>query len=622
MIVGTTPYASPEQLEGKDLDARADIFSLGVVLYEMATGERPFRGDSAASVISSILKDEPREAREIRRDLPPKLDALISRCLQKDRENRFSSAKEVRDRLQSLVHEKASSMDTAKKPSAAGPARRFRRAATLVAAAGLAIAALFFAYWISNRPPIRESPEAGPVASAPAVASASSIAVLPFADMSPEGDQEYFADGLSEEIINALAQVRGLKVVGRTSSFHFKGRSEDLRTIGERLNVGSILEGSVRTDGDRLRITAQLIDVADGFHLWSESYDRDLGNVFQLQEEIATTLVGVLRAEMLPDEGQPFASRSGSGTGYRAYLQGRFHVERRTQEDLELAVEHFREALALDPGYALAWAGLADALRWQTAWDYRSETGWEEARAAAEKALRLDPNLAEGWAAKGKILLFHDRSWGEARDAYARALELKPNDADIVRDSARLAAALGDLEKALSFNRRAVELDPLDVPAYFHLGLHAFYAGRLEEARKALEESIELEPDHPGQYELLAAVYLEQGAIESAKEMVALEPHPAWRLYGRILLASSQGLETEADALLDRFIAQYPEGWDVQIAELWALRGSLDEAFNWLDRAFESRDGGLARLKVDPFFQMLHSDPRWERLLERMGLPE
>ncbi len=445
--------------------------------------------------------------------------------------------------------------------------------------------------------------------------------MLPFVDMSPDKDQEYFADGLSEELLNVLAHIPELRVAGRTSSFQFKGKNEDLRVIGQKLNVGAILEGSVRKAGRHVRITAQLVKVADGFHLWSETYDRTLDDIFVMQDEISRSVSSALKVTLRVGQGEPSAAR-GNAEAYNLYLQGKYFAARQRREDLEKAVSYYEQALKLDPAYARAWVGLALVHTSQARHDYIPlDEGRRKARREVEKALELDPNLAEAHATLGRIRRVYDWDWAGADAAYKRALELGPGDATVVLGLASQAATLGRFEEALRLDRRAVEIDPLSVAARTTLVLHAWRAGRLDEAEAAFRKCLDLDPDYPGAHQLLGRFHLARSRPEAALQEMEREQEPARRRQGLALAYHALGRKKEADAALAEVLEKDKEAWAFQIAGIYSFRGEVDEAFKWLERAYAGRDGGLSEMKGHPLLKNLEADPRYTAFLKKMRLP-
>ncbi len=437
--------------------------------------------------------------------------------------------------------------------------------------------------------------------------------------MSSARDQQVFADGLSEELISALAQIPGLRVAGRTSAFRFRNRRQDLRTVGETLNVAALLEGSVRKEENRLRIAAQLVDAEDGFHLWSRVYDRELGDVLAIQEDIARSVAAELEVTLRPEAPGVEAAGAGSAEAYYAYLEGRYFSKRRTEDDLARAVAAFERALEIDPGHALAWTGLAEARIWQAGNGWvPAGSGWSEARRAASRALALDGFLAEAWGVSGLIAMWRDWDWSGAERAFRRALELKPGDPAILTRAAESASTLGDLGAAIGRASRAVALDPLDPAAHAELGVCLYRAGRLGAAEAALDRTLELNPELPGSHRLLGVVHLAQSRPAKALEQMVLETHPIFRPYGLALAYAALGRPQEADAALAD-LERHAEAAPYQIAEVYAYRGQVDEAFAWLERSLALRDPGVSEIRNDALLAGLHEDPRWQSLLERLG---
>jgi tetratricopeptide (TPR) repeat protein len=411
-------------------------------------------------------------------------------------------------------------------------------------------------------------------------------------------------------------------VAARTSSFQFKGKTGDIAGIGRQLNVGVILEGSVRKAGRRVRITAQLVKVADGFHLWSESYDRKLDDIFAVQDDIARSVSSALKVRLLGQHAAAPAPRGGNAEAYTLYLQGKYFSERRTPESWKKAVSYYEQALGVDPGYARAWAGLADAHVWQAGdANVPLAEGYRKARQEAEKALELDPTLADAHAALGRIRWFYDWDWSGADAAFKRAIELEPGNVRVVMGAAGLAATLGRLEEAIRLERRAVELDPLSAGAHFRLGLHALYAGRLEEAELSLRKALELYPDRPEAHSIVGLVHLQRSNPAAALDEMEREKDPFHHLYGLALVYHALGRRKEADSALDELRRRYAGGAAYQIATVYAFRGEVDEAFAWLERAYAQRDGGLAEIKGDPLLRNLEGDPRYTAFLKKMHLP-
>ncbi|HKD85104.1 MAG TPA: winged helix-turn-helix domain-containing protein [Terriglobales bacterium] len=458
---------------------------------------------------------------------------------------------------------------------------------------------------------------------APSAPVASSIAVLPFADMSPEKNQQYFSDGLAEELLNHLAKTPGLRVAARTSSFQFRDKSADLRDIARKLDVATVLEGSVRKEGNRVRISAELVKAADGFQLWSGTYDRDLNDVFAVQDDIARAISGELRLRLLKGHGSDLPQRGISSDAYNAYLQGRYFYERRTHDDLNQAYNYFRQAVKLDPNYARAWSALAWVLiaRAENAEGAGFEEGYREARAAAEKALHVDPGLAEAQAAIGRIKRSYDWDWAGADAAFQKALALEPQNSVVLLGASSLEASLGKFDEAVALNRRAVDIDPLSVVAHVSLGMHAYYAGHEEVAIDAFQKALAITPDGPEAHYLLGLVYLARSQPQQALAEFEKNPQNGQRTVGEALAYSALARKSDADAALQQLVSQYREQAAYQIAEVYAFRGEADRAFQWLEIARLHKDAGLAAIKGDPLLKNLFHDPRYAEFLKKMGLP-
>ncbi len=618
--MGTVAYMSPEQVRGEELDERTDLFSLGVVLYEMATGRQPFEGKTAGVIFDLILNRTPLATVRLNPDLPGELERILNKALEKDKTLRYQSARDLKIDLNRLQRDTTSAQASTAIESTAVPARRGFWIGLAAVALAVAIAA---AVWIGKAADPRgeagESREASmSVARVPARAS---IAVLPFVDLSAEKDQEYFTDGLSEELLNVLAQIRELKVAGRTSSFQFKNRTEDLRVIGEKLNVATLLEGSVRKAGGQIRITAQLINTADGFHLWSDTYDRTLEDIFAVQEDIALSVAEALQVTLLGGRGELSGGSAQNVEAYNYYLQGQHFRKLGGKEDLEMAVGYFEQSLELAPNHAPSWAGLARARILQSYSAYLPfESGFQQARMAAAQALELDDTLAVGWAAMGEIWGAHDFDWERSEMACQKALALAPGNVDVLSLAASLFGALGRHDQAVAFASHAVELDPLSLPAYHELGSQLTATGRLPEAESAFQKMLELQPTRDRVRLQLGLVRLLQSRPDEALAQFRQERSPMWRLYGLALANHALQRQADADAAVAELKRQYGEYALFQLAEIRSFRGDVDTAFEWLERAYAHRDPGITGLRTSPLLANLHGDPRWRLLLEKMGL--
>ena len=461
-----------------------------------------------------------------------------------------------------------------------------------------------------------------------------SIAVLPFVNMSRDEENEYFADGLSEELLNVLAKIRGLRVASRTSAFSFKGKDADIPTVAQKLNVATVLEGSVRKSGNRVRITAQLIQVASDSHLWSETYDRELDDIFAVQDDIAQSVVKELRVALL---GKAAATASGNAaaedvrraaTGradnpeaFSLYLQGKFFGERTTQADTDRAIALYKRALAIDPNFALAWAGLSRMHQVQAGYGFAPiDEGYELGRDAAQHALRLAPDLAEGHIELGHIQESHDWDWPAAEASLRRALELAPGDAHALRAAAGLARILGRQDEALELIHKAMALDPLSAPTHRQAGMIYLISNRLDETATAFQLALDLNPPAGLGHAFLAVTRLLQGRAEDALPLAEAEPHEVFRHLSLAMVLKELGRDQESAAALKALVDGF--GWTAayQIAEAYAYQNDLDNAFEWLERAYAQHDPGVVYSAVDGLLRPLHGDPRWRPFLRKLGL--
>jgi len=584
-VVGTVPYMAPEQVRGDAVDARTDLFALGIVLYELASGKRPFEGKTPADVSSAILRDVPQPLRALRSELPPDLDRIVSSCLEKNPRERIQSALDVSNELRALK-------------------RALERGVPVT-----------------------------PKAAAEKVAS---IAVLPFANRSASADDEYFSDGLADELLSVLSKIKGLRVTARTSSFQFKGSNEDVPSIGRKLNVATLLEGSVRKAGNRIRVSVQLVNVADSSHLWSETYDRTLDDIFAVQDDIAHSVVKELRTTLLGDGDDSDASgaakadvaRAAKGRGsdpeaHRLYLLARHLIDRATREDTTKGIEYLQQALAKNPEFALAWMELSRAYQRQAdvGWSPALE-GYRRAREAGERAVALERDLAEAHAQMARIKMSYDWDWQGAGASVARALALAPTNSMVLRRAGTLAQYLGRLEEAIGFYRRALEQDPLSGPTYSSLGNALYAAGRFEEAEAIYRKALELAPQTISIHSGLSWTLLALGRGEEAVAEAMQEPVEPFRLETLAVVHQMLGHGAESETALRELTEKHSDTMACQIAEGHAVRGEVDEAFEWLERAYEQRDGGLVEMKLNPLFRSLHGDPRWGVFLKKMGLAD
>jgi TolB-like protein/tRNA A-37 threonylcarbamoyl transferase component Bud32/Flp pilus assembly protein TadD len=583
-IVGTMPYMSPEQIEAKPVDHRTDIFSLGIILYELATGERPFRGDSSAGLISSILRDHPAPVGERRSDLPGGVCRLIGQCLEKPRCDRIQTANEV------LVELKAQ--------------RRAWESGTGAAA--------------------RAAPDIAP----PPAKGAASIAVLAFTDMSAAKDQDWFCDGIAEEILNALTPLNGLRVAARTSAFSFKGKGADLRTIGEKLNVTTVLEGSVRRAGDRVRITVRLSEVATGFQLWSERYDSELKDIFDVQDEIAKSIAERLRVTLAGGKDDRLVEQATANIeAYQLYLKGRALVDRRGAS-VPVGLDLLRKAVALDPGYSLAWAGVADAL---TVMAYsgaaRGSDSKAQAMTAARRSIELDPASAVGHTSLASATLLFENNRAVAKQMYERALALNPGYAMGRCWYAHfyLNWACGDFEQGIAEIRRALDSDPLSAYITMSLGCGLFTAGRLDEAIETCGRASQLDPESfVSRWALGIALGMAGRSTEAVSTLEAaavMSGRHSLALTGLAGVFAQGGKPSEALTLHRELIGRASRSYvsPTHLALTAEAAGQHEEAMAFARRAWDEREPSfILWARYFPQFRTLHSDPRFAAILREM----
>jgi serine/threonine protein kinase/tetratricopeptide (TPR) repeat protein len=638
----TPDYASPELLRGDPVDARSDLYSLGVLLYELLTGTRPYRLKNAASIglveaaiaqlevkkPSTQLKQhvessggtaQPQRARQLRGDL----DAMVLKALAKEPAERYSSAADMAEDLQRYL---AGQPIRAQHAGFTYRARKLllrNRGLATVSAIALAVIIATIGYAL-HRDRVAHASVAAPITtSAMKPVSNTSIAVLPFLDLSEKKDQEYFSDGLSDELIELLGETPELQVIARTSSFYFKGKSEKLETIAAELRVANILEGSVRRSGDKLRVTAQLIRVGTGEHLWSETFDRDLHDVFEVQDEIASAVVAALKVHLLSTQ-KPAARdelRTENIEAYNQYLRGMEAYNAGDSSGYQRAVTAFSAATALDPRYAAAYARLALARFWQA--DATSDlAGYNGALAAADKAVALAPEMAAGYAARGFLRAVFQFDFAGAQADLDTAVALSPGDADVLHRSAIVLVILGQLSAAIAREQAALALDPLS--AEINMRLAFFYVANQQfaEARSLYNKALTIAPKSIRAWYNLGSLDLIENRPQQALADFRQSALPSFSLIGQVEAQYALGHYDESRRILERLIANDGEGNWWGIAEIYALRGDADQAFQWAERAYEHRDAGMTWIKIDPDFRPLRADPRYQALLRKMNLPQ
>ena len=572
--LGTVSYMSPEQTRGEEVDHRTDIWSLGVILYEMITGQLPFKGDYEQAVVYSILNEEPKPITDLRPDLPGELEQIVNTALSKSPDSRYQKAGDILVDLRKLRKE------------------------------------LEF---------VKEQPSAK--------RRQPSIAVLPFTNLSADPEQEYFCDGMAEEIINALTHIEGLRVVARTSAFAFKSKHEDIREIGRKLNVEILLEGSVRKAGSRLRITAQLVNVTDGYHLWSERYDREMEDVFAIQDEISLAIVNKLKL-LVGEKAKLVKRHTDDLEAYNLYLKGRWFWNRRTEAGLKKAIEYLKQAIEKDPSYVLPYTGLADCYNILGWYGYLPpKKAFPRAKAAAEKSLEMDDTLAEAHTSLATVREFYDWDWLAAEREYKRAIERNPSYAPAHHRYAEYLSYMGRHEESIAEVKRATELDPLSLIINAVVGEVYYFARQYDQAIEASQRVIEMDPSFVVAHFLLAFPYAQKAmydeAIAEAQKAMDLAGGGIPLFVAQLgIIYSYSGKRDEAKKVLDELyeLSKHRYVSPFYTALIYVGLGQKDQAFEWLEKAHEERDHPLETLKVEPMLDSVRSDPRYTALLKKMGL--
>jgi serine/threonine protein kinase/Tfp pilus assembly protein PilF len=624
VMIGTPEYMSPEQVEGKEVDQRSDIYSLGVILYEMVTGRVPFEGDTPFTVGVKHKSEIPRNPKEINAQVTDDLSNVILKCLEKDKDKRCQSADEVRSELADM--EKG--IPTTERVI---PERKPITSKEITVTLGLkkviipvmVVAALAMAAIIIWQL-LPQEEEVLPLLSKP------SVSVLPFVDLSPQKDQEHFCDGMTDEIIAKLSQIKELKVISRTSAMRYKNTDKDIKEIGQELDVTTILEGSVRKEKDDIRVTAQLINVEDSFHLWSDIYDRKLESVFGIQSDIAERIANALQMRLSPEEKDQLNKKpTDNMKAYNLYLQGRWFWNRRTSEGMRKAIEYYNQAIEEDPRYALAYSGIADSYTMLGIWSFLApEEAHPRAEAAAMKAIELDDMLAEAHASLASVRASYGWDWPEAEKEFKRALELNPNYAMArLWYGALYLMPMGKLEKAMKEVKQALELDPLSPIINYCIGDLLYTSRMYDQAIEAFQRVLSLDPNFPPAYYRLTWTYIKKGMYDEAFEDLERTYH-LWeydkeRVIKPIRLTYDKSgfkaaMKKALDVIAEESKTKY---WPlVDLAKYCVFLERDDEALELLEEAYVHREFGLNNIKTDPSFDDLHSDPRFKALLKKIGL--
>jgi len=633
LVIGTVAYMSPEQARGEELDARTDLFSFGAVLYEMATRQPAFRGETSAVIFEAILDRTPIPPLRLNPELPPKLEEIVNKALEKDRSLRYQTASDLRADLQRLKREIDSGRSTASAaawtglapadaaprvpyPTATGQAvpRRAGRRWAALGVGMVALAAVLSAVWL--------------VVWRGRAEAIGSVAVLPFVNASGNPNAEYLSEGVAESLIDSLSQLPNLRVMSRSATFRYKGKESDPQAVGRDLKVQAVLMGRVVQRGDDLVISAELVNARDNSHIWGEHYDRKLADIMTVEGEIAQEISQALRLKLSGAEKQRLTKRyTENAEAYQLYLEGRYFWRKFTGGGIEKSIEFFQQAIDKDPKFGLAYAGLAGAYALSSAGGgaVSPNVGMPKAKAAAMRALEIDDALGEAHVALAIVRAFYDWDWAGAEREFKRAIELNPEDPEAHHLYSHYLTATGRSAESLAESRRALELDPLSVDLTFHM---AWYYHFMHQDDKAIEQSkraLELDPSSSQAHLQLALAYDGEGMLpQSIAEYQQVRTLSAQTPFGLADLAyayARSGQRAKARKVLDQLMQLSKQRYvpATSFAVVYVGLGEKERALDWLEKAFEEHSPGINMLNVDPRYDSLRSDPRFQSLLRRMG---
>jgi TolB-like protein len=623
VAMGTITYMSPEQVRAEELDRRTDLFSFGSVLYEMSTGKQAFPGNSVGIVYAAILNRAPASPRSFRPELPPQLEEIIRKALEKDRELRYQTAGDLQADLQHLKRQSTSAQRVAWEPVGPNWLRLARGWPWAAAAALAAVLTLLNIGGVRDKIAARLGGNKIPI---------QSLAVLPLENLSGDPEQEYFADGMTEELISEIGKIGALRVISRTSVMHYKGTKKTVPEIARELKVDGVIEGSVMRSGDRVRITAQLIQASADQHLWSESYERELKDTLTLQSEVARDIVNKIRARVTPQEQKLFLQNvhQVNPEAHEAYLRGRYFLNKRTENDLKKSEMYFQEAIAKDPKDALGYAGLADMYQVMGSWEGEMlppKEAFPKARAAAEKALAIDDTLSEVHASLGYAKLYYDWDWVAAESELKRAIELNPNSGTAHHFYSHYLLTMGRTEESLSESKRGIQLAPLDPLLNVHLAWYYCFARQydlaIQQSRKVLDMDLPVYAaplfggwalEQQGKFPEAIAWFQKAIALSGKITYTTAALGHAYGVSGDVVHAN-QVLNQLKELSKHRYVPAY------DIAMVYLGLGEKEQAYRWLEKGFEERSAWMVYLNLDPRLDGLRADPRFQELVHRVGLP-
>jgi len=618
IIIGTPEYMSPEQAEAKKVDHRSDIYSLGVIIYEMVTGQVPFEGDTPLSIAIKHTSEEPKVPKEYNAQIPDDLSDLILKCLEKDKEKRYQNAGELRSELEDMMRSipttdrEIARRKTLTSREIIGVRKSKWKRAALYGTFTLVLLALLIA---AARSIFRGPQDV-----------VDSIAVLPLINLSGDPEREYFSDGMTDVLIAELSKIQVLRVISYTSVMHYKGVRKRLPEIAKELDVDVLVEGSVLKAEDKVRITVQLVKAKPEKHLWAENYEREYKNILALQRDVAKAIASEIKVKLTPEEHARLSSAGEvNPEAFEAYLKGRYYLSKRTREGFMKAVEQFQNAIDLDPGYALAYTGLADTYILLANYNILpADDAREKAKVMATKALELDDTVAEAHISLAAVLTSHEMDWKRSEQEFLKAIHLNPNYALAHHWYAGFLQTVGRPEEAIGEIRKARELDPLSLRISADFGRAFYFARQYDKAIEQYQHTIELDPNFASAHSLLGLAYLQKGqyelAIEEIQKGIDLRGGGLSLWIGYAYAVA--GKREEALDILDKWKERWDQrksGADV-IANIYMGLGENDKALEWLEKAYEADPRSVMMLKAYPFWDPLRLNPRFINLLKNLGL--